>query len=508
MDIPADQFQFYNMGEGPSTEITIDPNNQVYQQWGLTSYMGRVLYSFNDRYMLSVAFRSDASSRLSPGKQWHTYPAVSIGWNVKEESFLKSVSLIDMLKLRVGFGETSNQAIDPYKTLGVLGTMPYNYGATTYGTGLYVTQLPNNNLGWEFSTTWNYGVDFALLKNRLTGSAEYYVMNTDNVLLSVNLPPSSGVGSYTANIGKTQNKGFELTLNGVIIDNHNGLTWEAGVNFYLNRNKLTSLVSGQTQDQSNWWFVGSPINVIYDYKKIGLWQQKDSALMAIEQPGGNIGMIRAKYTGDFNPDGSPARAINANDRVVMRVDPNYMGGFNTRVAYKGLDLSIVGTYQNGGILISDLYSSSGYLNNLNARAGNNVKVDYWTPTNTGANFPKPNGVGGDNPFYGSTLGYFDASFLKIKTISLGYNFTQKWIKSIGIQNLRIYVTAQNAFVFFSPYKKQSGMDPSTNSNASQNAAVPLATTTNGVTSSLKRLLTIGTSTPETRNYLMGISLTF
>ncbi len=491
-----------------SSEQITDPGQQKYQQWGLMSYMGRVMYSFNDRYMLSATYRSDASSRLASGHQWHSYPALSAGWNVKQESFLKDVELVNLLKLRVGYGQTSNQAIDPYKTLGLLSTMPYNYGASTYGTGLYVTQLPNTNLGWEFSKTWNYGIDFALLKNRLTGTIEYYKMTTDNVLMNVNLPNTSGVSNYTANIGSTENKGFELTLNGTIIDNPNGLRWDAGFNLYLNRNKLTALASGQTKDQSNWWFVGHPINVIYDYKKIGLWQQKDSALMAKEQPGGNIGMVRVKYDGGFNPDGTPKRVINSDDRQIMNADPDFMGGFNTRIAYKGLDLSIVGDYQRGGILISDLYGGESYLNNLNARSGNNVNVDYWTPTNTGASFPKPGGVGGDNPMYANSLGYFDASYLKIRNITLGYDFTQNWVKTAGISKLRVYVTVQNPFVFFSPYKNLSGMDPTTNSNASQDAAVPLAPTTSGVVSSLSRLLTIGTNSPQTRNYLMGISLTF
>jgi hypothetical protein len=212
-------------------------------------------------------------------------------------------------------------------------------------------------------------------------------------------------------------------------------------------------------------------------------------------------MIKVKYHGTYNADGSPTRPMGAADMVPLRIEPNYEGGFNTRVAYKGFDLSVVGAFKNGGILNSTLYGSSSYLNNDNARSSNNVKIDYWTPTNTGARYPAPGGIGGDNPRYGSTLGYFSASYLKIRTISLGYNLPQKWIKSAGIQNLRIYCTAQNPFVLFSPYKDASGMDPETNSMGNQNAAVPLAY-------SLRRLLTIGTNTPSTRNYLVGINLTF
>jgi TonB-linked SusC/RagA family outer membrane protein len=494
-DIPADAFQFYNLGRA-NGDITINPAYQDYQQSGLMSYMGRVMYSYNDRYMLSATYRSDASSRLAKGHKWHSYPAVSLGWNIKDEAFMGNLSWLNTLKLRVGYGETSNQSINPYQTLGLLSTSPYNFGSA-YSTGYYVSNLPNPKLGWEFSKTMNYGADFALLNNRLSGTFEYYVMNTDNVLLSVGLPSTSGVGSYMANIGSTQNKGFEFSLNGVILDNLNGWTWEAGINVYSNHNKLKSLASGKTKDEGNLWFVGHPINVIYDYKKIGLWQ-KDDQYMSTLEPSGNVGMIKVKYNGTYNDDGTPTRAIGADDREIIDLEPNFQGGFNTRVTYKGFDLGVVGAFQNGGTLNSTLYGSSGYLNNLNARGNNNVKVDYWTDTHTNAKYPKPGGVGGDNPKYGSTLGYFDASYLKVRTISLGYNFSQSWLKAVGVSKLRVYCTVENPFVFFSPYKKESGMDPEPNSYGDQNVAV----------GGNHRILIVGTNTPVTRNYMFGLNVTF
>jgi TonB-dependent starch-binding outer membrane protein SusC len=465
---------------------------------GLMSWMGRLMYSYDNRYMLTATIRSDASSRLAEGHKWHTYPAVSAGWNIKNESFLRNVSLIDMLKLRVGYGQTSNQSINPYATLGLLSTRPYNFGST-YSTGFYVSQLPNSNLGWEFSKTWNFGLDFSLLKNRLSGTIEYYVTNTKDLLLSVNLPNTSGVSSYMANIGETQNKGLELSLNGLILNNFHDVTWEAGINLYANRNKLVALASGQTRDEANWWFVGYPIDVIFDYQNIGLWQTGDQFLTTYE-PGGNAGMIKVKYTGDFNADGSPVRQIAAADRQIMSLEPKFQGGFNTRISYKGFDLSAVGVFKNGGKLISTLYSASGYLNLMTGRR-ENVKVDYWTPTNTGAKYPAPNGIlSGDNPKYGNTLGYFDGSYLKIRSLSLGYNLDHNnFIKNAHIDKLRIYVTAENPFVMFSPYYKESGMDPETNSYGNENQASPAYQ---------RRLLTIGTNTPSTRNYLIGIDLTF
>ncbi|WP_162053486.1 SusC/RagA family TonB-linked outer membrane protein [Pontibacter pamirensis] len=497
--IPSDAFQFFNIGQA-TEEITVNPGDQHYYKWGLLSWMGRAMYSYDDRYMISATVRSDGSSRLAPGYKWNTYPAVSVGWNIARESFMQDVSLVNMLKLRVGYGQTSNQAIDPYSTLGLLSTRPYNFGPDDYATGYYVTQLPNPNLGWEYSNTWNYGLDFAILNNRLSGTLEYYVTKTEDILLSLGLPPTSGVSGYTANIGATQNKGLELSLNGVILEDLNGWTWEAGVNIYGNRNEITSLASGASEDRGNWLFVGQPINVIYDYERIGLWQEEDPYLDILE-PGGNVGMIKVKYTGDYNADGTPVREIGPDDRQVMNANPDFQGGFNTRVGYKGFDLTAVAAFQNGGILNSTLYGAQGYLNLLSGRRGN-VAVDYWTPENTDAKYPNPAGIrSGDNPKYASTLGYFDASYLKIRTVTLGYNFnSSNWLEKVGVSNLRLYATAQNPFVMFSPYYRESGMDPETNSYADQNVAV-----TGGTPS---RLLTIGTNAPATRNYLIGLNVTF
>lgn len=496
-DIPADAFQFYNLGAATG-EIKINDGNDGYYMSGLESYMARAIYSYDDRYFLQATVRSDASSVLAPGHKWHTYPAASLGWNLMNESFMKGIKYFDQLKLRVGYGQTSNQAVGAYQTLGSLTSRYQNFGDTNYATGYYVTQLPNPNLGWEYSQTWNYGIDFSMLNHRLSGKVEYYTTRTKDLLLSVGLPATSGVSSYTANVGQTQNKGLELSLDGTII-NSGGWTWDLGFNIYGNRNKLVALASGQDRDEGNSWFVGHNINSIYDYKKVGLWQQGDPYLNILE-PGGNVGMIKVLYTGTYNADGTPTRAIGAADRQILDVDPKFEGGFNTRVSYKNFDFSMVGVFKDGGILISTLYGSAGYLDQLSGR-NNNVKVNYWTPTNTGASYPKPGGIlSGDNPKYGSTLGYFDASYLKIRTMTLGYDFS-KLVSKRGSTRLRGYFTLQNALVLFSPYHKESGMDPETNSLGNQNAAVPLSY-------AQRRFLTIGTNAPATRNYVFGMSLNF
>ncbi len=514
-DVP-EYFQYYNIGAGKS-DVTVNPNYQNYWQAGLMSWMGRVMYSYDNRYMVSAALRSDASSRLAKGHQWHTYPAISAGWNIAKESFMADQDLVDNLKLRVGYGQTANQAISAYTTLGALGTTPYNFGDLgdqSYDTGYYPTKLANKELGWEYSETYNFGVDFSLFKGRLSGTLEYYVMNTHDLLLNVSLPSSAGVSSYMANVGKTQNKGLEATINGVIFENKNGWTWEAGINLSANRNKLVELADGNDRDEGNGWFVGHPIDVLYDYEKVGLWNSDDPEYQYLQtfEPGGNEGMIKVKggyYTQEEAdagaiPEGSKVgdrRAINPYDRQIIDLEPDFVGGFNTRVAYKNFDLNIIGAFQCGGKLISTLYSGNGYLNMLTGRRGQ-VDVDYWTPENKDAKYPAPGGIqSGDNPKYSSTLGIFNGSYVKIRTITLGYNFKGDWMKRAGIGSLRAYATIQNPFIIYSPYYSESGLDPEPNSMSNQGQF-------HAVAMGGHALPVVGTNAPCTRNYLIGLNLSF
>ncbi len=492
--IPSEDFQFYSLGQSIGEITTSDG---TYRQTGLISYMGRVMYEYDGKYMLTATVRSDASSRLAEGHKWHTYPAVSAGWNISEESFMQDISQINRLKLRFGYGQTSNQAVGAYSTLGRLSSRDYNFGDETYATGYYVTQLPNENLGWEYSETWNYGLDFSLFNNRLSGTFEYYVTNTKDILLNLSLPQTSGVSSFTANIGETQNKGWELSLSGTILE-ANGWTWDAGVNLYSNHNELISLASGQDRDEGNAWFVGHNINAIYDYQYDGLWQEGDQYRDVLE-PGGNVGMIKVKYSGEYNEDGTPARQIGPDDRQIIDVDADFQGGFNTRVAYKGVDLSFIGTFQKGGVLVSTLNGSNSYLNMLTGRRGQ-IDVDYWTTENTGAKYPNPAGViSGDNPKYLNTLSRFDGSYFKMRNISLGYDLSQSLLKDSGVK-AKVYFTLQNAFVLFSDFNNEMGLDPETNSKGDENTAAG-----GGIAD---RILTVGFNSPATRNFVFGINLTF
>ena len=308
-------------------------------------------------------------------------------------------------------------------------------------------------------------------------------------------------------------------MNGVIIDNKNGWNWEAGINLYQNRNKLTELASGADRDDANRWFVGYPIDVIYDYEYEGLWNESDILKdangnpivnangknnMQILEPAGNLGMIRVKYTGDYDEKGLPTREINSSDRQIQSMEPDLCGGFNSTVTYKNFDFTVIGAFQIGGKLISALHSSFGYVNQLSGRHGQ-IDVDYWTENNTGAKYPKPGGIqSSDNPKYGSTLGYFNAGYLKIRAITLGYDFASlKAVKDLGISRLRLYATVQNPFVLFSPFNNESGLDPETNSYATQNTAVPI----DGYTGKHKMPI-VGYNTPATRNFLIGVNLSF
>ena len=533
--IASKKFLYYNLGRiNDEGSTSVDPSRQGYSESGLKSAMARLMYSYDDRYMITVAVRNDKSSRLAKSRNSHTYPAVSVGWNLGRESFMEDFSWLNSLKFRVGYGQTSNQAVAPFKTLGLLATRPYNFGNDVVSTGYYVSELANDELGWEFSETMNYGIDFGIL-DRISGSFEYYVQNTNDVLLSVSLPSTSGVSSYMDNIGKTQNKGWEFNINATILDNFNGLTWEAGMNMYSNKNELVELASGAERDEANCWFVGHPISSIYDYEKIGLWMPEDyyyqpegydKSYGKIIEPGGDAGMIRVKYTGDFDENGMPTRAIGPEDKQIIHIDPKLNGGFNTRLEWKGIDLTIIGAFQVGGTLISTLHSSNGYLNLLSGRR-NNVDVDYFTAeregkganatikkdengnymiNNRNAKYPDPaTRRDQDNAAYASTLGYFNASYCKIRTITLGYNFKNNGntvLDEIGIKKIRVYGTIQNPWVIASKFKKETGLDPETNSFGTENVAT--GTTAYKASS----VLTVGTNTPSTRTFLVGLNITF
>jgi len=506
--INADFIQFYSLGlSNPSANTkAVLGGSEV--TWGLLSYMGRVNYSFLERYLLTLTYRIDGSSRLAPGHKYHEYPALSAGWLVSDEKFMQNVHFINNLKLRVGYGETSNQSINPYSSLGnvtlynglttngaIGSTTSYNYGPATVVTGYNLQTLPNSNLDWEYTRTTNIGLDYAVLANRISGSVDYYNAHTRNVLFGLSLPITSGVsGQYTSNIGEMSNKGFEFSLSTVnITGGHSGFTWTTDLNIFWNRNKLEKLYNGFTQNIANQLFVGHPLSAIYDYKKVGIWQTAEAAKAASYgvQPG------YIKFA-DLNGDG---KIDPTNDReVIGSGQANYQGGITNRFAYKGFDLSFVVYARMGGLLVSQVYQPYGdYVAILNG-IRNNVKVDYWTPTNPTNKFPSPAGMLSSGAIGLSTLAYYDASFIKMRSINLGYSFNTRILNSVKAQFIRIYLTAQNPFVLYSPYMKAGGVDPEATGFGNTGVQDP------GNLS--KRALTIGLTAPPTRAFLFGVNVGF
>ncbi len=513
-DVTADALQYYNLGLlSDNGEVTIDPNNQVYYKRGLLSAMFRANYSYDNKYLATFTFRKDGSSVLADGHKWHSYPAFSLGWVMTQESFMQDLTWLNFLKLRAGYGQTSNQAVSPYETMGSLDYAKYNFGSSNV-TGYYVSSLPNENLGWEFSETVNVGVDFHLLNSRLSGSFEYYTQHTKDVLVAQELPVTAGVTeTFLTNAGETENKGYEISLNAKIIEDLNGFSWDLGFNLYSNKNKITKLASGQLYDKGNGWFVGQPIDVVYDFKKIGIWQSNEASEVTKYESDGEKGMIKVEYTGEYDSNGDPVRYIQSgttledDDRQILgSVEPDWQGGFNTRLGYKGWDLSLIGSYKKGGILVSGIHSGASYLNLNNGRRGQ-IDIDYWTENNPTNAAPAPGGPSnGDNPKYVSTLAYFDASYWKISNITLAYNFKKDWLKNLHIDRLRVYATVQNPFIFGSDYYKETGLDPVPNSSsddATTQAVVDARA--EGVTD---RVSVVGYSTPATRNFLFGVNLSF
>jgi len=496
--VAADYIQFNNFNLFEVIDASSSGN--YYSKWSLVSYMGRVNYSLKDRYLLTITGRSDGSSRLAEAKKWHSYPALALAWKIKQESFLTGVDVISNLKIRAGYGQTSNTSINPYTTLGGLSNTLYSFGDQGV-TGYYVSTLPNVDLTWEFTKQTNIGIDFGILKDRLNGSVDLYLQKTDGVLLGVQLPPSQGVpGSFLKNIGATENKGLEIVLNGTIFssESSNGFSWDVNTNFFFNREKIVALQDTSIKkDIGNGWFVGYPASAIYDYVKTGIWQVGEEVEAAVY--GAKPGDIKLE---DLDPDGNgplePDGKIDANDRKILgSSQPRLMGGFTSTWRFKNFDLSAVGYFRIGGMIASTLHMPNNYINRLDGRR-NGIKVDYWSPTNPTNDMPKPDMS--INAARTNVLGYFDGSFLKIRSINLGYNVNPRLLKFLsGSSKVRIYGSVGDPFIFFSPYLKKGGLDPEPTNNASSD---------NGALSIPARTLVVSLATPPVRKFVFGLNVRF
>ncbi len=498
--VPANFLQDFNWQQ----VFTINPQLGNFSERALIGYMGRVIYSFDDKYLLTATVRTDGASVLAPGHQWVTYPAVSVGWNLDRENFMQNVKFLSSLKLRAGWGISSNQSINPYQTLGGLGTSFYNFGqGNTIGTnwvnGYTVNSAPNPLLGWEKTAGLNIGVDFSLFNNRLSGTIEYFRTRTYDILLSKGLPPSTGLSSQLTNIGETHTNGFEFSLSSTNIRSNSGFIWRTDLNAFFSREKITALQGGLKRDLGNGWFVGQPLSVIYDYKKIGIWQTSEAAQAAV------FGV----FPGDIKlEDVDKSNSITAADRqIVGNFQPDLIAGMTNHLEFKNFDLNVVMFGRFGQQVVVTYLSAdggaAGYPFFLNSRVQQH-KVNYWTPTNPSNDFPQPD-AGRDGLLYTSTLTYRDGSFIKIRTIDLGYTLPNSMLGKIGIQSLRVYVSAQNPFILWSPLVKAGlGLDPEGNGtgNSIPSQGGGAANVVNN------RTITVGMGVPPTRQLLVGINLTF
>lgn len=512
---PADYVQDANLNLAAT--VVADPNNPgSFSERGLLSYMARVNYAYADKYLLTATVRRDGSSVLSPGNQYFTYPALALGWNIMNEEFMKGASTINNLKLRGGWGITSNQGVAPYSTLGLLSTSTYNFGQATPGevSTYLVTSLANTHLHWEQTAQTNLGLDFGLLRNRISGTLDVYQQKTKDILLQETLPASNGAGNVTTNLGKTTGKGIEFNLSTINIQTSSGFTWSTDFNFYLNREKITALAPGQTADIPDGWFVGQPLTVIYDVKKIGIWQTADSLsgkLQAQTSPAQLPGNIKVQDIS--GPGGKPDGKIDANDRqIIGNFQPKWEGGFTSRMSFKNFDFNFV-IFARMGMKVEVPYlttdgSAQGYDFFMQSRI-NQLKVDYWTRTNPTNAFPRPDASLQSFPF-ASTLGYQDGSFIKMRSINLGYTVPSKGLNRAGITSLRIYVTALNPFIIYSPFVKAGfGPDPEGNGYGGAVSSTAAGSSTGvGGTNGVSRQITVNANNPSTREFNIGLSLKF
>ena len=475
LGLPYESQKWYNL----NSAATISSVRSRYEQWTLASWMGRINYSFNGKYLFQATLRTDGSSRLAEGHKWTNFPGLSAGWRIKDEDFMSGVKVFSDLKLRASYGVVGNTSIDPYKTQGVLSKSLYSWDEAN-AAGFALSEIPNPNLGWEKSATVDVGLDFGLFNGRLSGTFDVYVTNTTDLLLKRNLPPTTGYDQIFANIGATKTNGFEITLSGNIIASPGGFKWDADFNLAHYQEQIVDLAQrdangNKTNDTGNAWFIGQPIRVLYDYQKVGIWQ-KNELDAAQKLMGGYPGEIKLKDT-----DGSGQ--ITPADRVVLGSDiPSAYGGLNNRFSYKGFDFSFF-LYYRLGYMIDSRFSADQAT--MQSRY-NNLNVDYWTIDNPTNSYPRPN-KNQESPQYASVLRYTDGGYIKLRTVSLGYSFPAGILSKLGLSSFRVYVTAQNPIVW-SSYKL---FDPE---------VAPPSTPTGSTNGS-------GT-VPSNKVFLGGINLTF
>jgi TonB-linked SusC/RagA family outer membrane protein len=450
------------LGYNGITNALIYKTTRDQERYRLVSFLGRIRYSFMDKYLLTLTARQDGASVFAENKKWGFFPAASAAWQIHKESFLKNVKAIDLLKLRVSYGKVGNQSLDPYTTLGVVTNLPYVFGGAIVGGALPGSVLPNPNLSWETSSTFNLGLDFGLFNNRITGTIEYYNTHTTNLLTDISLGGTSGFSSMITNGGESKNSGIELLLTGNIISN-NKVNLSVTGTFTHNTNELLKTgivdINGNPKDDiGRNRYVGKSINVIRTMVFDGIFQTDAEALGS---PQGTLGGTVTPFTNlavlkagtirikDVNGDGRITDA----DNIIINTDPKWYASVSTNLQYKNFEL------------LADLYIVQGstkrnpFLGDFNEGGSlqsyrNGIKVDYWTPENHSNTAPRPNYGSGTGPAHTGLMDIANSSYVRLRTLSLSYNIPSTLLNRMKMSSLKCYVTANNLFTI-TKYKSYS-----------------------------------------------------
>lgn len=404
----------------------------------LMSYMFRANYDYNDRYLFSATVRSDGYSGFGENNKWGIFPSAAVGWNIANEGFFKEAkNVVNILKLRASWGRNGNQAISAYQSLSTLGSQDYVNGSGL-AAGFTPSRLGTGSLSWETTESMNIGLDIAFLKSRITGEFNIYRNNTYDLLLQRSISSINGIQSIFQNIGATKNEGVEMALTSTNISKKN-FSWKTTLNMALIRTQITEIYGDGKDDIDNKWFIGSPIKVNYDYYITGVWQNDEVGLASLygAKPG------YAKYD-DLNNNGT----YDSDDRqIIGSPEPNFTWSLNNQFTYKGFDL-IVYVYGAEGMVKYNPFYARNILVPHNWWSAENPTDDCWSKDEKQAN----QYIAGKTITPGK---YEDASFVRIKDITLSYTLPYKAVSALNISNAKVYFSGKNLFTF----TKYTGMDP-------------------------------------------------
>lgn len=444
MQISVEDLAYRSLWHNTGSGATIKAYNTNLIESSLASYMGRVNYTFNDKYLLTVTGRYDGASQLATDNKWAFFPSAALGWRLSEESFIEDLDVFSSLKLRVSYGEVGNNAsISPYATQSNIYQTVYDFDGSA-ANGYSINSLSNRGLVWERSREVNFGLDFALKNIGIRGSIEIYKRNTEDLILDDKLPTSTGFDSAIANVGEIENSGVEITLNTVNVSKGD-FKWSSDLTFTANKDKVIKLAGGITEDKGNGRFVGESVRAYYTYKFEGIWQTDEATEAAVY--GQVPGQVKLA---DLNDDDK----INSEDRTIVgKGTPDWTAGLRNQISYKNWDMSFF-MYTRRGLMYSNAYLNATYGEINSDRYNRSSELNYWTATNPSNEYFGPltgPGLNGSNESKGGNtrvaLSYQMADFVRISDITFGYSLPQNILDELGVSRLRIYGQVQNPFVF-------------------------------------------------------------